>query len=244
MSGKSPVTITQSTRPRFAREASDIALQMTQYPVEELAKLLKLNPKLSAENYKRFQDFHSDDAASLQAILAYTGVVYKYLRPADFNAEDFSYAQDHLRIASVCYGLLRPLDKIKPYRMEYDVKLAELGEGNMYAFWRPRQTDTFIHDIKAGNGILINLASQEIQPAFDWKKVEQKVRVITPEFKVWKNGKYQTIVIYTKMARGAMTRYVIKNRLTDPEDLKAFTWEGFAYNENLSDRNNWIFTQD
>ncbi len=230
--------------PRFAEEASDIALQMAQYPANELAGMLNINLRLASQVYHRYQEFHSKDNDSIQAILAYTGVVFKNLNPKDFSDEDYLYAQDHLRIASICYGLLRPLDCIKPYRMEYDIKLPELGEGNMYSFWRPRQTKSLLDEIKADDGILVNLASQEVQPAFDWKKIEKSVRIITPEFKVWKNGKYVTIVIYTKMARGQMSRYILKNRITDPEMLKSFTWEGYYYNEKLSNGDNWVFTQE
>ena len=160
----------------------------------------------------------------------------------------FPVALDHFnlvqRTMSVCYGLLRPLDLIKPYRMEYDVKLPELGEGNMYIYWRARQTEPLIEEVKADDNLLINLGSMDLQPSFDWKKVEQSVRVITPDFKVWKNGKAETIVIYAKMARGQMTRYIVKNRITNPDALKDFTWEGFRYREDISSENNWIFLQD
>mgnify|MGYP002659356581 CR=1 FL=1 len=36
------------------------------------------------------------------------------------------------------------------------------------------------------------------------------------------------------MCRGEMLRYIIKNRIENPEDLRAFTWEGFAYDEGRS----------
>ena len=98
--------------------------------------------------------------------------------------------------------------------------------------------------MKADDNLLINLGSMDLQPSFDWKKVEQSVRVITPDFKVWKNGKAETIVIYAKMARGQMTRYIVKNRITNPDALKDFTWEGFRYREDISSENNWIFLQD
>ena len=124
-----------------------------------------------------------------------------------------------------------------------EVKLPELGEGNMYNYWRPRQTELLIDEVKKSDNILINLASQEIQGAYDWKKVGSTVRIITPEFKVWKDGKAQTIVIYMKMARGQMTRYILKNRITDPEALKNFSWEGFTYDESLSNGDNWVFLQ-
>lgn len=244
MAATSKIGAPMGTIPRFSKEAIEIALQMTQFTTNELSKILKLSPKLAIETYQRFQNFHTEEMKPLPALLAYTGVVYKHIQPKDFTSEDFLFAQDHLRIGSFCFGLLRPLDLIKPYRMEYDVKLPELTEGNMYSYWRPRETDTLIEDVKKAGQTLIYLASMDIQPSFDWKKVEQSVRVIVPEFKVWKNGKAQTIVIYAKMARGQMTRHIIKNRIHDPEELKAFTWEGFHYNSSLSDSNNWVFMQE
>lgn len=246
MTAKSSLRVPEETQPRFRKEAAEIALYMSQYSKEELEQLLHVNAKLALENYHRFQEFHSEETPSLQAILAYTGIVFKRINPKDFNEEDFLYAQEHLRIASICYGLLRPLDRIKTYRMEYDINLPELGEGNMYPFWRPKQTRTLIEDVKAaGNvNVLVNLASQEIQPAFDWKQVEESVRVITPEFKTWKNGEYKTVVIYTKMARGEMTRFILKNRITEPEALKSFRWGGFMFNDSLSVGDNWVFTQE
>ncbi|MDH6305951.1 cytoplasmic iron level regulating protein YaaA (DUF328/UPF0246 family) [Parabacteroides sp. PF5-5] len=243
MAGTSKIKAPEGTTPRFLKEAKEIALNMTQFSAEELSSMLKINAKLAAENYLRFQHFHSETTPALQAILAYTGVVFKNINPKDFSQEDFLFTQDMLRIASFGYGLLRPLDKIKPYRMEGDIKIPELGDSNMYTYWRDKQTETFINDIKQAGNILINLASMDIQPAFRWKKIEEKTRVITPDFKVLKGDKAKTIVIYAKMARGQMVRYIIKNKITQPEDLKNFTWEGFSYNEEMSTKDNWVFLQ-
>lgn len=244
ITGTSKIKVPSGTIPQFQQAATDIALYMAQYSVEDLKRLLKLSPKLALESYERFQHFHSTDERPLQALLAYTGVVFKHINPKDFSEEDFLFAQTHLRIVSICYGLLRPLDLIKPYRMEYDIKLPELGDGNMYNFWKGRQTQSLIKEVKADDNLLINLASMDVQPAFEWKKIEDSVRIITPEFKVWKNGKAETIVIYAKMARGQMSRYIIKNKISNPEELKSFTWEGFQYKETLSSENNWVFLQD
>ena len=204
MAGTSKIKAPAGTTPRFNQEAIEIALHMAQYPAEELGRMLKLSPKLMLESYHRFQNFHSAEEEPLQALLAYTGVVFKNINPKDFTEADFRFAQDHLRLISICYGLLRPLDLIKPYRMEYDVKLPELGEGNMYIYWRARQTEPLIEEVKADDNLLIN----------------------------------------PKMARGQMTRYIVKNRITNPDALKDFTWEGFRYREDISSENNWIFLQD
>ncbi len=244
MTGQSPKKAPRATTPRFQAEANEIALRMAGLTPDELRRVLKLSPKLALECFRKFQAFHATDEPPLPALLAYTGVVFKHIRPADFTDEDFHFAQDHLRFVSGCYGLLRPLDAIKPYRMEFDVKLPEISEGNIYAFWKDRQTGTLIDDVRQDDGILLNVASLDIQPAFQWKEVERSVRVITPEFKVWKNGKAETIVIYAKMCRGEMSRFLVKNRLSDPESLKGFSWEGFRYKESMSDSDNWVFLQE
>lgn len=228
--------------PRFQKEAAQVALEMAQYPVEELEKLLRVNARIAVENYKRYQEFHAGETKELAALFAYTGIVFKRLSPRNFSAEELLYAQGHLRLTSFCYGLLRPLDVIRPYRLEGDVRLPELGGQTMFDYWKPRLTHLFIEDVKASGGVLCNLASEEMKSLFDWSLVEKQVRVITPEFRVWKNGKLTTVVVYTKMCRGEMTRFILQNQLQSPEQLKAFSWEGFAYNEELSHPDAPLFT--
>ncbi|MEG2150510.1 MAG: peroxide stress protein YaaA [Bacteroidaceae bacterium] len=243
MSERSNIVLSTGTTPQFGDEASQIAFEMSQLSVNELEQALRINAKLAVQNYHRFQEFHADDKKALQALMAYTGMVFKRINPGDFTQEELLYAQDHLRLTSFCYGLLRPLDFIKPYRMEGNVKLPGLGDLSMFEYWRPRLTDIFIETIKKqGSGILLNLASDEMKQLFDWNKVAHSVEVITPDFKVWKNGKLNTIVIYTKMMRGEMTRFVLKNKIENPEELKQFSWEGFEYNEPLSNERNLLFT--
>lgn len=241
MSSTTKVGVPFTTVPQYRAEAAEVALQMSQFSVDELERLLRVNAKIAVDNYKRFQAFHGDDSHPLPALLSYTGIVFKRLNPTSFSADDFHYAQDHLRLTSFCYGLLRPLDAIRPYRLEGDVRLLEFGDQTMFAYWQSRLTDAFLRDIKAGGGVLCNLASDEMRGLFDWKRIEREVSVITPEFHVWKNGKLSTIVVYTKMSRGEMARYILENRITNPQDLKHFTWEGFEFNESLSGEKKFVF---
>lgn len=235
---KTPVT----SIPRFQAEAVQNALDMSQFSAAELERLLRVNNKIAASNYLRFHDFCSEANAALPALLAYTGMVYKHIAPQDFTTEDFLYAQDHLRLTSFLYGLLRPLDLIKNYRMEGDVRLPERGGITLFDYWKPILTEVFIETIKAQGGVLINLASAEMKDLFHWKRVEQEVRIITPEFQVWKKGKPTTVVVYAKMCRGEMTRFIIKNRIEKPEDLKRFNWEGFSFDEGRSTDVNYLFS--
>ena len=123
MAGQSKIQTPATSTPQFQAEAIRNALDMSQFPAEELERLLRVNSKIAAENYLRFQNFCSDSPTASAALLAYTGIVYKRIQPQDFTPEDFQYAQDHLRITSFLYGLLRPLDRIKNYRMEKAARL-------------------------------------------------------------------------------------------------------------------------
>lgn len=242
MAARTTVKVPEITVPHFQAEALQNAMDMGQYSAVELEHLLRVNSKIAAENYLRYQDFFSEANRPMPAICAYTGAVFKRILPKDFSTDDFLYAQHHLRITSFLYGLLRPLDGIKPYRLEGDICLPERGGVSMFDYWKPLLTEQFIADIKQQGGVLVNLASGEMKDLFDWKRVEKEVRVITPEFQVWKNGQLKTIVIYAKMCRGEMTRFIIKNRIERLEDLKSFTWEGFAFDEVRSTDSHLQFT--
>ena len=97
--------------------------------------------------------------------------------------------------------------------------------------------------INAENGdkIIINVASNEYFKAVDKKTL--KGRVITPVFKDLKNGEYKTIMVYAKKARGMMARYIVKNNISDPENIKSFNYGGYRYDENLSVEDEWVFTR-
>ena len=242
MTAQSKLQVPFTTQPYFIDEARQNVMDISQFSMEELGHLLKINSKLAAENYFRYHNFFSSEDKGLPAILSYTGMVFKRLAVKDFSDDDFRYAQEHLLITSFLYGLLRPLDVIKNYRLEGDVRLPERGNISMFDYWKPVLTDFFIAEIKKQGGVLVNLASNEMKDLFDWKRVCREVRVITPDFQVYKNGKLSTVVIYAKMCRGEMTRFILKNRIENPEQIKSFEWEGFCYNENESSGDHWVFT--
>lgn len=242
MTAHSKQKVPFTTQPFFLNEAKQNVMDISQFSSDELGRLLKINSKLAAENYFRYHNFFSDDNEGQPAILSYTGMVFKRLAVKDFSDDDFRYAQEHLFITSFLYGILRPLDVIKNYRLEGDLKLPERGNISMFDYWKPVLTDFFIAEIKKQGGVLVNLASNEMKELFDWQRVCREVRVITPDFQVYKNGKLSTVVIYAKMCRGEMTRFILKNRIENPEQIKSFEWEGFCYNEDESSGDHWVFT--
>ena len=69
------------------------------------------------------------------------------------------------------------------------------------------------------------------------------VNAITPVFKDYKNGNNKVITIYTKRARGLMSRFIIENSISLPGDLKEFNEEGYSYNKYLSSDAEFVFTR-
>ncbi len=221
------------TQPSFHSQAMCHALGMAAYSAEELARLLGCSLPIARENKARYQCFANPEPG-LQALLSYTGIVYKYIQPQDFTDEDFLFAQDHLVITSFLYGMLRPLDAIKCYRMEAKVRLPETGL-TMADYWKPLLTDRLIAAVQADGGMLLDLASVEMHHLFDWRKVKRAVRVVRPDFQVDRQGVLKTLTVYAKMCRGAMTRYALKHRMASVEGLESFTFEGYEYAGGLKE---------
>ena len=45
-----------------------------------------------------------------------------------------------------------------------------------------------------------------------------------------------------KMCRGKLTRFIIKNRIENPGDLKGFKWEGFSFDAGHSTATHYLFS--
>ena len=59
-----------------------------------------------------------------------------------------------------------------------------------------------------------------------------------------KNGQPKIVSFYAKKARGSMARFIIENRLSDPEAIKDFDTGGYAFDPDLTDGDNWVFLRD
>ena len=53
--------------------------------------------------------------------------------------------------------------------------------------------------------------------------------VITPTFLEDRDGKARIVSFFAKKARGAMARFIVEHRLTEPEGLKDFTTGGYRF---------------
>ena len=222
-----------------SQELIDIARRLTP---AQIATLMSISDKLAHLNAERFNDWQPDFTPenARQAILAFKGDVYTGLAADTLTDDDFDFAQQHLRMLSGLYGVLRPLDLMQPYRLEMGIKLSNPQGKDLYSFWGDQLT-TVLNEALArqGDDVLINLASDEY-----FKGVKPKLlagKIIKPVFLDEKNGKFKVISFYAKKARGMMCRYIIRHRLTTPQQLTGFNSDGYFFDEQSSTDQELVF---
>ena len=240
-----PVTTTLYTQPDHLDDAALLVKRLSQYSVGEVMSLMAVSEKIATLNVERFKQWRQPftPKRARQALLAFKGDVYVGLDAFTLDEDALAFAQQHLRILSGLYGQLRPLDLILPYRLEMGRKIDTDRGRTLYEFWGDRITQGLNAQLQQlGSQYLINLASTEY-----FKAVKPKVlqgEVITPHFKEYKNGKYKVLGVYAKKARGMLSRYIIKNRITDPQQIKQFSQAGYSFNPAMSVGNEWVFTRE
>lgn len=234
----------EHTLPFFPDESIQIMKRLKKLSKKEIMRLMNVKEDLAEICFERIQNWEPEFSLhnAKQAVYAFVGDAYLGLDAKSFTRKDLEYAQKYLRILSGLYGVLRPMDLIRPYRLEMATKLKIDQFRSIYDFWSMKITEKINDDLKSvSNPVLVNLASHEYYKSIDREQL--KVRVITPGFRDYKNGAYRIVQSYTKRARGMMASYIIRNRLKDPEQMKLFDSEGYYFNANLSNADEWIFTR-
>jgi cytoplasmic iron level regulating protein YaaA (DUF328/UPF0246 family) len=237
----SPTKDVTPTRPAFHAEAEELASVAHKLSVSDLQRLMKISEPLARLNADRFAEFGT--MPQKPAALAFAGDTYQGLEAGSLEPEEMDWAQDHFRILSGLYGLLRPRDAIEPYRLEMGSRLKTARGKSLYDYWG----DTIAKALNAqadtiGTDTLVNCASQEYFGAVDRDAL--RLRVITPVFMEEKAGTPKVVSFYAKKARGAMARFVIQNRLTDPDTLRDFDTGGYRYEAEMSTDDAPVFLRD
>ncbi|MBT5416775.1 MAG: peroxide stress protein YaaA [Cryomorphaceae bacterium] len=218
-----------NTVPLFNDKAIQVNNSIKDLSAPDLSRLMTISPKLSDLNWLRNQDFQKNNSKEKQAIFAFNGDVYDGIDANTISTSNHEKLQSTLRILSGLYGILKPFDKIKPYRLEMGTKISIDGSKNLYDFWKKNVTDSILKEIKEEE-IIINLASNEYFSVIDSSLIDNKI--ITPQFKDFKNGKLKIISFYAKKARGLMTRFLIDNDIQSSSDIENFNSSGYTFSQS------------
>ena len=235
--------VAASTLPRLTDHTKELVRIAKTKSRSDLMALMDISENLADLNYHRFQAMGAEATGRRPAALAFKGDTYVGLQAGDFDDHDMDFAQNHLRILSGLYGVLRPMDLIEPYRLEMGTRLGNPRGKDLYGFWGTEIATLLKQDLArpGGEQVIVNLASNEYFKAANAKALA--TRIITPVFKQDKDGMLKSPGMMVKRARGAMARFMVKNRLTTSGALKDFKTDGYAYRPELSSGDEWVFVK-
>lgn len=230
--------------PRLMTQTKQLVRLLKKKSVQDLMDLMHVSEKIGTLNVDRYRDFKAPftEENAKQSLFAFKGDVYVGLEAETLDEAGIAFAQDHIRILSGLYGILKPLDLMQAYRLEMGTKMENKKGKNLYEFWGDSITKLINQDLKeTGSEWIVNLASNEYYKSVNVKKLKGKVLKV--DFKEDRNGVFKIISFSAKKARGLMARYIIDYKIDKPEDLKGFTTENYAFNEDLSKEDHWVFTR-
>ena len=218
---------------KFKDKTNILINTLKEKSISEIENIMKLKGELLNNTYKDIQDYNK--LKYIPAISMYYGVSFKELELEDYSEKSLKYLQNNLLILSAFYGISLPFDLIKKYRLDMTISIIDKG---LYNFWK-KDINEYISNILDNDEILLNLASSEFSKLIDNKKIP----MINLDFKEEKDGTYKSISTYSKKARGQFLNYLIKNQVSNIENIKKIELNGYSLNEKLSDKKNFIFTR-
>ena len=221
------------TESKFKDKTNILIGILKEKSLSEIENIMKLKGELLNKTYKDIQDY--DKLKSIPAISMYYGVSFKELNLEDYSEKSLKYLKNNLLILSALYGVSLAFDLLKKYRLDMTMSIIDKG---LYNFWK-KDINDYISNILSKDEVLLNLASGEFSKLIDNKKIS----MINIDFKEEKDGAYKSVSTYSKKARGQFLNYLIKNQITNLEDIKKVKLDGYSLNKDLSNEKNLIFTR-
>lgn len=218
-----------SSNPLFGDGAEALNRELAKLSETELKEVMHISDNLAKEVSEKIRVWPKADR--VPAWLLFSGDVYKGLVAETLEKSDFEWAQNKTWTLSGLYGIARPLDLISKYRLEAGYKLRIGSKKNLYEFWGSKIAEALPKD-----GVIINLSSEEYIKLV--RPYVGKDRIVTPLFLQTRendtNSETKFEAIHAKIARGAMARWIIKNRIDDVSLLKNFSEDGYRFVAELS----------
>ncbi|MCC3865342.1 peroxide stress protein YaaA [Terrisporobacter petrolearius] len=221
----------------FTNETKEIAQVLKSLSPHDIQSLMKVNEKIAFQSYAYFQDFNFQEEG-VCGLLAYDGLVFKNIKAEGFSLEDFEFANNHIKILDAFYGVVNPLDEVLPYRLEMQYPI-KIHDKNLYKFW----DNKIYNKLYSEDNVIVNLASEEYAKTVR-RFLNEEDTFIDIDFKVHKDGRLKTLATLAKMARGQMIKYIVENKINNPEDLKNFKFNNYKFSNNLSTSRKFVFIKE
>jgi UPF0246 protein GCWU000323_00901 len=212
----------------YPKITNKIIERIKMFSVEEIEKKFKLKKDKAEKLLEFYQNYENEKSGN--ALESYTGVAYKSIGIDTFDIENFEYLESHLVILSALYGILTPYTNIKEYRLDMTNSIFE--NKSLYEVWKSSVNEYFEKE-----DIILNLASKE------YSKLIKSDNLIDFEFWNDTNGKLKQISTNSKKMRGFTLNYIVKNRITNINNLKDIALNEYVFNKDMSSEKKFVYVK-
>lgn len=223
------------SKPQFLDKTRILERFLKSRSNEQLKDLWHASENVTKQSILQLENMNLDERLT-PAILAFSGIQYQYMAPDLFTQPALDYIQKNLRILSGFYGMLRPFDGVCPYRLELNTKMVGFRDYSLYHFWGSDIAENLFQE----DNIVIDLASKQYTRLVK-SYLSQGRQLITVDFQELKNGKWKTVGVHAKMARGEMVRYIAEKQIKNPTDLQDFNDFEFQFEPDVSTKDHYVF---
>mgnify|MGYP001008944996 CR=1 FL=1 len=214
--------------PFYLEITKEIIEKIKTFSVEEIEKKFKLKNEKAQKLLEFYKNYENEKSGN--ALASYTGVAYKAIKIETFDKSDFEYLESNLVILSALYGILTPYTNVKEYRL--DMTNSIFKNKSLYEVWKSSVNEYFEKE-----DIILNLASKE------YSKLVKSDNLIDFEFWNDTNGKLKQISINSKKMRGFTLNYIVKNRITNINNLKDITLNEYVFNKDISSEKKFVYVK-
>ena len=194
---------------------------------EEIQDMMQVSKKKLREVLTFQENFSAPE--TYRALELYNGLVFRQIEEVHPD-----YLEEHLRILSAFYGVLKPGDRIKPYRLDFNMSFQVEGE-DLRQFWG-KEFDRFFEE----GELVLNLASVEFSSCL----TPQRYQWVDFDFYEVVDGLPKRHSTISKKARGLMVTYLNQKEVTTLEEVKVFDLMGYAYVPEESTDHCLVFRRD
>ena len=214
--------------PFYLEITNEIIEKIKTFSVEEIEKKFKLKNEKAQKLLEFYKNYENEKSGN--ALASYTGVAYKAIKIETFDKSDFEYLESHLVILSALYGVLTPYANVKEYRLDMTNSIFE--SKSIYEVWKSSVNEYFEKE-----DIILNLASKE------YSKLIKSDNLIDFEFWNNTNRKLKQISTNSKKMRGFTLNYIVKNRITNINNLKDITLNEYVFNKDISSEKKFVYVK-
>lgn len=232
-------TSTSNMKLFFEKESNIIRKEIQKLTYEEIAQKFKIKNNTLNKTYNYYQ---KEEEKTVSAIYGYSGIAYQMLEVLNAplepnnlkifkNSDIKKYLEEKVFIMSSMYGILNAIHQIKPYRLDFTIKVVE--NQNLYDYWEKLINDFIINSNEKS---ILLLASQEYLKLLNEKLLISKgIKLISlvssPQNKMKLNS------MDFKKIRGIILNYCIEKNIKDYSELDKFEYEDIFHINYVTNAN-------